>query len=158
MQVCTSLQGDNHASTTLFSFLQAGCLSCHTNNSIKALKAQTITVKKLPPSLWHHLPIIQTLHTIYFSIVLNTSSFHTLQHNGISKGYKSFHNGDKLSNCVGIKQNRQKLSNVKFHVQIYLPDNLTAHYTRWRHWQRGGWTFCVCKKLGGGAIAGSLVL
>ena len=24
--------------------------------------------------------------------------------------------------------------------------------------RRGGWTFCVCKKLGGGAIAGSLVL
>jgi len=29
MQLCTSFQTDNHASTPLFSFLQAGCPSCH---------------------------------------------------------------------------------------------------------------------------------
>jgi len=41
MQVCTSLQTDNHASTpTLFVFLQAGCPSCRPTNSVKALKAQ----------------------------------------------------------------------------------------------------------------------
>ena len=39
MQVCTSLQTDNHASTPLLSFLQAGCPSCRPTNSIKALKA-----------------------------------------------------------------------------------------------------------------------
>ena len=39
MQVCTSLQTDNHASTPPFSFLQAGCPSCRTTNSVKALKA-----------------------------------------------------------------------------------------------------------------------
>jgi len=39
MQVCISLQTDNHASTPLLSFLQAGCPSCHPTNSIKALKA-----------------------------------------------------------------------------------------------------------------------
>jgi len=39
MQVCTSLQADNYASTTLLSFLQAGCPSCHQTNSVKALKA-----------------------------------------------------------------------------------------------------------------------
>jgi len=39
MQVCTSLQTDNHASTPLVSFLQAGCPSCCPTNSIKALKA-----------------------------------------------------------------------------------------------------------------------
>jgi len=39
MQVCTSLQTDNHASTPLLSFLQAGCPSCHPTNSVKALKA-----------------------------------------------------------------------------------------------------------------------
>ena len=38
-QVCTSLQTDNHASTPPLSFLQAGCLSCHPTNSVKALKA-----------------------------------------------------------------------------------------------------------------------
>jgi len=39
MQVCTSLQTDNHASTRPLSFLQAGCPSCHPTNSMKALKA-----------------------------------------------------------------------------------------------------------------------
>jgi len=39
MQVCTSLQTDNHASTPPLSFLQAGCPSCRPHNSIKALKA-----------------------------------------------------------------------------------------------------------------------
>jgi len=39
MQVCTSLQTDNHTSTLLLSFLQAGCPSCRPTNSVKALKA-----------------------------------------------------------------------------------------------------------------------
>ena len=41
MQVCTSLQTDNHASTPPLSFLQARCPSCHPTNSVKALKART---------------------------------------------------------------------------------------------------------------------
>ena len=40
MQVCTSLQIDNHASTPPLSFLQAGCPSCRPTNSVKALKAK----------------------------------------------------------------------------------------------------------------------
>jgi len=39
MQVCTSLQTDNYASTPPLTFLQAGCPSCHSTNSIKAVKA-----------------------------------------------------------------------------------------------------------------------
>jgi len=39
MQVCTSLQTDNHASTSPLSFLQAGCPSCRPTNNVKALKA-----------------------------------------------------------------------------------------------------------------------
>jgi len=39
MQVCISLQTDNHASTPPLSFLQVGCPSCHPTNSVKALKA-----------------------------------------------------------------------------------------------------------------------
>jgi len=39
MQVCTSLQTDNHASTPPLSFLQAGCPSCRPTNSVKALKS-----------------------------------------------------------------------------------------------------------------------
>jgi len=38
MQVCNSLQTDKNASTSPLSFLQAGCRSCSTTNSVKALK------------------------------------------------------------------------------------------------------------------------
>jgi len=51
MQVCTSLQRDNHASTPPLSFLQAGCPSCRPTNSIKALKgalhATSMTLRQL---------------------------------------------------------------------------------------------------------------
>jgi len=40
MQVYTSLQTDNHASTPPLSFLQAGCPSCCPANSVKALKSR----------------------------------------------------------------------------------------------------------------------
>jgi len=43
MQVCTSLQTDNHTSIPPLSFLQAGCPSCHPTNSVKALKAIILT-------------------------------------------------------------------------------------------------------------------
>jgi len=39
MQVCTSLQTDNHASIPPLSFLQAECPFCRPTNSVKALKA-----------------------------------------------------------------------------------------------------------------------
>jgi len=39
MQVCISLQTDNHASAPPLVFLQAGCPSCLPTNSFKALKA-----------------------------------------------------------------------------------------------------------------------
>jgi len=42
MQVCTSLQTDNHASSPPLSFLQAGCPSCRPTNSVKALKAKAL--------------------------------------------------------------------------------------------------------------------
>jgi len=48
MQVCTLLQTGNHTSTPPLSFLQAGCLSCHPTNSVKALKAI--------PEVWNSLP------------------------------------------------------------------------------------------------------
>jgi len=41
MQVCTLLQTDNHASTPPLSFVQVGCPSCHSTNSVKALKAHS---------------------------------------------------------------------------------------------------------------------
>ena len=55
MQVCTSLQTDNHASTPPLSFLQARCPSCRRTNSVKALKAHytghTATVISPPPNM-----------------------------------------------------------------------------------------------------------
>ena len=39
VQVCTSLQTDNHASTLPLSSLQARCPACRPTNSVKALKA-----------------------------------------------------------------------------------------------------------------------
>jgi len=44
MQVCTSLQTDNNASTAPLSVLQAGCPSCRPTNSVKALKAFSVQV------------------------------------------------------------------------------------------------------------------
>jgi len=47
MQVCISLQTDNHASTPPLSFLQTGRPSCRPTNSVKALKAQWhISIKR----------------------------------------------------------------------------------------------------------------
>jgi len=47
MQVCTSLQTDNHASIPPLSFLQAGCPSCCPTNSVNALKASTVMRGKI---------------------------------------------------------------------------------------------------------------
>ena len=50
MQVCTSLQTDNHASTPPLSFLQTGCPSCSQTNSVSALRAikrYVLTKRKL---------------------------------------------------------------------------------------------------------------
>jgi len=52
MQVCTSLQTDNHAGTPPLSFLQAGCPSCCPTNSVKALKV--VALKVVPTSSYVH--------------------------------------------------------------------------------------------------------
>jgi len=52
MQVCTSLQTDNHASTPPLSFLQAGCPSCRPTNSVKALKARNLTRNNYKKLAW----------------------------------------------------------------------------------------------------------
>ena len=51
MQVCNSLQSDNHASTPLLSFLQAGCPSCRPTNSVKALKVVSVAIHRVN---WRH--------------------------------------------------------------------------------------------------------
>jgi len=51
MQVCTSFQTDNHASTSPLSFLQAGCPFCRPTNSVKALKAIFMNVSENKSSI-----------------------------------------------------------------------------------------------------------
>jgi len=46
MQVCTSLQTDNHTRTLPLSFLQAGCPSSRPTNSVITLKATCLLEKK----------------------------------------------------------------------------------------------------------------
>ena len=55
MQVCTSLQTDNNASTPPLSFLQAGCPSCHPTNSVPLETKYVITETFQQASLlaWH---------------------------------------------------------------------------------------------------------
>jgi len=57
MQVCTSLETDNHASTPPLSFLQAGCPSCRPTNSIQALKAHKLGVIEI-----NYIFNVQLLH------------------------------------------------------------------------------------------------
>jgi len=42
MQIRTSLQTDNHASTSLLSFLQAGCSSCRSNQQRQSTEASAL--------------------------------------------------------------------------------------------------------------------
>ena len=64
MQVCTSLQTNNHASTPPLSFLQAGCPSCRPTNSVKALKANRsydkLTINR---KIWAQLSTVRALRT-----------------------------------------------------------------------------------------------
>jgi len=53
MQIGTSLQTNNHASTPPLSFLQAGCPSCRPTNSVKALKANNYRSNEFDiPRFW----------------------------------------------------------------------------------------------------------
>ena len=61
MQVCTSLQTDNHASTPPLSFLQAGFPSCRPTNSVKALKA-----------IYYYVIIVTLTHPFNSPISLTT--------------------------------------------------------------------------------------
>ena len=51
MQVCTSIQTDNHTNTPPLSFLQAGCSSWCPTNSMKALKAKLMQNEEKTKSL-----------------------------------------------------------------------------------------------------------
>jgi len=63
MQLCTSLQTDNHASTPPLSFLQARCPSCRPINSVKTLKAKALNA--------HH-KIFSKSHLMYLSLAISS--------------------------------------------------------------------------------------
>jgi len=71
MQVCISLQTDNHASTPPLSFLQAGCPSCHPTNSINALKAERYTIIKEPNQSHNNEPHVpaRTLSLMHLDLI-----------------------------------------------------------------------------------------
>jgi len=88
MQVCISLQTNNHASTTPLSFLQAGCPFCHPTNSVKALKARyfikSTNILHINAHLsWTVVIVVITTATVetcpcqnYFSLLLSLFSIY----------------------------------------------------------------------------------
>ena len=67
MQACTSHQTDNHASTSLLSFLQAGCPSCRPTNSVKALKAKERHTERVIKLLWPRWQVSHSVMTYWIS-------------------------------------------------------------------------------------------
>jgi len=76
MQVCTSLQTDNHASCSQLpttQFLQAGCLSCSPTNSAKALKARAENKSYLIKSVDVLLPVKKFVRPVFHLQLLRAS-------------------------------------------------------------------------------------
>ena len=69
-------QTDSHASTSLLSFLQAGCLSCYPTNSIKALKAWKRSFKNITFNVYSIVGHI--FWTLYVAIAAYVSTQHGL--------------------------------------------------------------------------------
>jgi len=68
VQVCTSLQTNNHAITPPLSFLQAGCPSCHPTNSVKSTEGIKCLNKKL-----NKMPHYQLLLHLFSSLFSRTT-------------------------------------------------------------------------------------
>jgi len=72
MQVCTSLQTDNHASIPPLSFLQDGCPSWRPTNSVKALKAPTPHHSIFTGSSWRPINSVRSTKgntAVYWNMV-----------------------------------------------------------------------------------------
>ena len=67
VQVCTSLQTNNHAITPPLSFLQAGCPSCHPTNSVKSTEGIKCLNKKLNKMPHYQLLLLLHLFSSLFS-------------------------------------------------------------------------------------------
>ena len=133
MQVCTSLQTDNHASTPPLSFLQAGCPSCRPTNSVIALKA-----KMNSWSRWIHShtlgPWLQKM------VVYNSILYHVRQRAGdlgiiaenMEKSQRADFNEDVTNESISLAcSNIQlwKLDSQKEWRNVLMP-------LRWKDWDR----------------------
>ena len=120
MQVCTSLQTDNHASTPPLSFLQAGCPSCRPTNSVKAHTHTHIRLTALFPGLpgWAGT---RKVKPIWILLKQETASG-----NGISWAI-----------CKSAPRSRQITTPAPHHSVFYTPDALPAAQPtaskQWRH-------------------------
>jgi len=74
MHVSTSLQTDNHASTPLLSFLQAGCPSRCPTNSVKALKAKEEQEQKTTKNCWQTTQSQKWREVVHWSRKSSTSN------------------------------------------------------------------------------------
>ena len=88
MQVCTSLQTDNHHNTSPLSFLQAGCPSCRPTNSAKALKAlkypledETNFGQRYFPDVTVAVNLFNTFSIIYTSCTICLPIYRCMFHN-----------------------------------------------------------------------------
>jgi len=113
MQVCTSLQTDNHASTPPLSFLLAGFPSCRPTNSVKALKA-----------IYYYIIIVTHTHPFNSPISLTT------QVSWYQKGKTNldFTEARDISwaVCKSAPCSRQTTTPEPHHSVFYRPDALPA--------------------------------
>ena len=82
MQVCISLQTDNHNNTPPLSFLQAGCPSCRPTNSVKALKGYH----------YHHMPKNNNEISVFFA---SHKKHSTVQRGTSSSAFKNYRQGKR---------------------------------------------------------------
>ena len=109
MQVCTSLQTDNHANTSLLSFLQAGCPSCRPTNSVKALKAKVTNLTHL----LNNIKLKSYVKTLLTNIINNKKDTVVLQAHMAH-----------LINKIYVKQVRTTIKQNLVYLHLFCASNM----------------------------------
>ena len=91
VQVCTSLQTDNHASTPPLSFLQAGCPSCRPTNSVKALKAYLVYTVCIIKRVWIFISLVTSSSLTTQLTTHRSSSWRTTVQNNLANSCITTH-------------------------------------------------------------------
>ena len=131
MQICTSLQTDNHASTPPLSFLQAGCPSCHPTNSVKALKARLGVSTEEEKKEGGKDLLLQDIHTHPFNGPLSgTTQVSRYQKGKTNLDFTEQETVSGSSNswaiCKSAPRSRQITTPAPHHSIFYRPDALPA--------------------------------